>query len=115
MLGAPTPSSQWVVLQRPLDPIAAGHRIMQARQKICQAVGRMIVAFELLCVYDAWPTQTEGTVKEIVDAALDACCLAARNKGKFGPLSFEVIMKVAIEAYDKLLGLKDDIPYIILT
>ena len=75
----------------------------------------MIMVFELVSRYQAWPIDSEGTLKEIVDAAVRHTSQLAWNEGNFsGPGVFEVIMKVALEIYEELVGIAHDIPYTIV-
>ena len=88
---------------------------MGAQRKICEAVARMLMVFELVSQAQAWPLGSEGTLKEIVDAATLSVSQLVRNEGNFGgPESFETIMTMALEIYEELVGIEDDIPYTII-
>ena len=88
---------------------------MGAQRKICEAVARMLMVFELVSQAQAWPIGSEGTLKEIVEAATLNVSQQAWNEGNFGgPGSFEIIMKVALEIYEGLIGIEDDIPCTII-
>ena len=112
MLGKPTPFSTWAVLPPTSNWT---RRKMGAKRKICEAVARMLMVFELVSQAQAWPIGSEGTLKEIVEAATLSASQQAWNEGNFGgPGSFEIIMKVSLEIYEGLVGIEDDIPYTVI-